>query len=164
MDRYLIVGADFVGVMNRHGAERMRVDGMVVQQVLRGLGVHRRKDNGTEGESGAVGVGLGLRDDVQANSDENATGGGNMDDEDDALLTQSSQYYELFLQGPDAIMEYVKDRKARGEVGYSYDELRTLIELCFSAGVRGADREESLKARKRMGDLLLGLGEIMWDS
>lgn len=154
VDRYLVVGADFVGVMNRHGAERMRVDGMVVQQVLRGLGVYGKRDNGTEGEIGTVGLGIHKQ----------AAASGRTDNEDDALLTQSSQYYELFLQGPDAIMEHVREQKPKGNVGYSYDELRTLIELCFSASVKGDDREESIKSRKRMGDLLLQLGEIMWDS
>lgn len=163
VDRYLIVGADFVGVMNRHGAERMRIDGMVVQQVLRGLDVHGKK-YGTEGEMGAVDVGLGLVEQTKANA--NVDGEVETQIEDDALLTQSSQYYELFLQGPDAIMEYVKERKSKDKegVGYTYDELRTVIELCFSANIRGDDREEAINSRKKMGDMLLQLGEIMWDS
>ncbi|KAK5954779.1 exocyst subunit [Knufia fluminis] len=158
VDRYLVVGADFVGVMNRHGAERMRVDGMVVQQVLRGLGVSGKRDEGREGEGDTAGVGLGIEQ-TAAQRDAEVDG-------DDALLSSSSRYYELFLQGPDSIMAYVRERKGMGEggVGYSYDELRTLVELCFSSSVRGTDREESIKARKRMGEVLLGLGEVMWDS
>lgn len=151
VDRYLVIGADFIGVMNRFGAERMRIDAMVVQQVLRGLGVSGRSATGHEGELGAVGLGV---------HETNGVG----DDSDDALLSLSSRYYELFLQGPDAIMEYVKTKKPKGQVEYSYDELRTLIELCFSASVRAEDREEALSARKRMGDMLLLLGEVMWDS
>lgn len=66
-------------------------------------------------------------------------------------------------------MAFVKMKKAaalgrKGDIGYSYDEFRTLIELVFSAAIRGEDREESVRARKRMGDVLLGLGEVMWDS
>lgn len=152
VDAYLVVGSDFIGVMNRHGAERMRVDSLVIQQVLRGLGVSAKASTGTEGEVGAVGLGV---------HDKDAKPDG---DADDALLTSSSAYYELFLQGPEAIMEYVKERKPKGEVAYSYDQLRTLIELCFSASIRGEDREEGLKARKKMEDLLLALGEVMWDS
>ncbi|KAK5098843.1 exocyst subunit [Lithohypha guttulata] len=154
VDRYLVVGADFIGAMNKYGAERMRVDGMVVQQVLRGLGVSTKSSAGTEGETGAVGLGV----------HESVNGDAPDADADDALLTSSSQYYELFLQGPEQIMAYVREHKPKNDVAYSYDELRTLIELYFSASLRGEDREESLKARKQMGDLLLQLGEIMWDS
>lgn len=152
VDSYLVVGAHFIGVMNRFGAEKMRVDSLVIQQVLRGLGISSKSATGTEGEIGAVGLGV---HDQDAKPDADA---------DDALLTSSSAYYELFLQGPEAIMEYVKVKKPKGEVAYSYDQLRTLIELCFSASLRGEDREEGLKARKKMGDLLLALGEVMWDS
>ena len=157
VDRYFVIGADFIGAMNMYGAERMRVDGMVVQQVLRGLGVSSKQNTGTEGEIGAVGLGLTTtkKSSKSLEIDE---------EEDDAMLTASSQYYELFSQGPEEILAFVKERKTKGDLRFDYNELRTLIELCFSADVRGEDREVALKARKKMNDSLLLLQEMLWDS
>lgn len=212
VDRYLVVGADHVQVMNQHGAERMRVDGMVVQQVLRGLGVtaslglNSSSTNGTKSPPTSphrtrtnTNSGLGITSppiptpgSPLSPAPSTSTSKDNSKipitltpttpaaissakipisdpEEEDALLLSSSQYYTLFLAGSDAIMAFVKMKKAaalgrKGDIGYSYDEFRTLIELVFSAAIRGEDREESVRARKRMGDVLLGLGEVMWDS
>lgn len=196
VDRYLVVGADFIGVMNTHGAERMRVDGMVIQQVLRGLSVaaslsqslSNPKTNtlpiiplpssptSPKRNGPGIGIGLGVDDKrksgavvVDATNTTNTTTSTIDLDDEDTILTSSPHYLELFLQGPDAIMRYVRLKKAagvrdKGDIGFTYDEFRTLIELCFSASIRGPDREESVKARKRMGDMLLQLGEVMWDS
>ncbi|EXJ79785.1 hypothetical protein A1O3_08069 [Capronia epimyces CBS 606.96] len=129
VDRYLVIAADRIGVMNENGAERFRIDAMVVQQNLRAI----------------------LAKDV--------------DDEDSGLLLSSSRYIDLFLSGPDSILQHVQDRKSqKKDVGYSYDELRTLVELWFSAKLRGEDREEAIRARKSLQDVLLALGEGMWDS
>ena len=63
------------------------------------------------------------------------------------------------------MMSFVKENKAKGGgVGYTYDDLRTLIELCYSAALRSVDREENIKAKKGMQDCLLQLGELLWDS
>ena len=51
---------------------------------------------------------------------------------------------------------------------FTYDELRILVDLCFSdilKGPRGAEnREEFMAAKKASADALLRLNEIMWDS
>jgi hypothetical protein len=76
------------------------------------------------------------------------------------MLKQWAQLYDLFLLGPDKVMAFVKENKAKqGGVGYTYDELRTLIELCYSAALWSADREETVRAKKGMQDCLLQLGE-----
>lgn len=157
VDRYLIVGADYIQVMNKEGAGKMRIDAVVVQQVLRGLGLGNKHSSPSR---------VADKNDVNlavANPSSTFT-------DNEMLLTDSLAYYDLFLQGPDRIMSYVRACKrpssgsAKQDISYTYDELRTLIELCFSVALRGDDREESVMARKRMGDLLLGLGELMWDS
>jgi hypothetical protein len=57
----------------------------------------------------------------------------------------------------------VQNRKAaKKDVGYTYDELRTLIELCYSTKLR-AGREEAVKAKKDSQGVLLRLGEAIWD-
>ena len=145
LDRTLIVGADYIQVMNTSGAQRMGLDILVLQQNLRNIAV----TSGPAHES-------------QSNPSSN---GHRMSEDDEAALKQSAQFYDLFLQGPDKVMSFVKERKAgEGGVGYSYDELRTLIELCYSTALRSADREENVKAKKGMQDCLLQLGELLWDS
>ena len=152
VDKVMVAGADNVLVMNANGAEKMRVDAMVVQQNLRGLLASVTPGSELK-QSSATAKGLGISSDDTSQN------------EDDALLTSTQQYYTLFLSGPDEIINYIKDAKSSGrDVGYTYDELRTLIELCHSEKLRGDDREESVKARKRMGEVLLSLGEGMWDS
>jgi hypothetical protein len=150
-----VIGADMVGVMNNNGAERMKIDAMVIQQNLRAIlandGLVSRGVTETPAND-ATGLGI-----VTASSPS--------DDVDSGLLSLSSQYLDLFLAGPDAVLKYVKESKSQGrDVEFSYDELRTLIELCFSAKLRGEDREESIKARKQQQEVLLALGEGMWDS
>ncbi|KIW75401.1 hypothetical protein Z517_10142 [Fonsecaea pedrosoi CBS 271.37] len=154
VDRYLVAAADAIGVMNTNGAERVRIDTMVVQQNLRAIlanTTHKRR-SWTNDNKDPAGLGISGADDTDA-------------DNDDGLLTSSSRYFDLFLTGPDSILQYVRDCKSQEkDVGYTYDELRTLVELCFSAKLRGEDREEAIRARKGLQDALLELGEGMWDS
>ena len=144
LDRTLVVGADYIQVMNTSGAQRMELDILVLQQNLRNIAI----TGGSHKEQTTA-----------------ASSGSQLHDEDEAVLKQSAQFYDLFLQGPERVMSFVRDNKAKeGGVGYTYDELRTLIELCYSAALRSVDREENVKAKKGMQDCLLQLGELLWDS
>lgn len=148
LDRTLVVGADYIQVMNTSGAQRMELDILVLQQNLRNLAVTAGLVQKVHGSPAAPNHGQQLHD-----------------DEEEAVLKQSAQFYDLFLQGADKVMTFVKENKAKeGGAGYTYDELRTLIELCFSAALRSADREENVRAKKGMQDCLLQLGELLWDS
>ena len=152
VDKLMVTGADNVLVMNTNGAEKMRVDALVVQQNLRGL-LASVASASFPGQTPTPANGLGVSSAEPLQNDDNV------------LLTLTQQYYTLFLSGPDEIIRFIKDAKSAGRnVGYTYDELRTLIELCYSEKLRGEDREESVKARKKMGEVLLSLGEGMWDS
>ena len=153
VDKVMVTGADNVVVMNANGAEKMRVDAMVVQQNLRGLLASVTPTSLAPEPTSTPAKGLGI------------SSAESLQNDNDALLTSTQQYYTLFLSGPDEIINFIRDAKAAGQdVGYTYDELRTLIELCYSEKLRGEDREESVKARKKMGGVLLSLGEGMWDS
>ncbi|RMZ83762.1 hypothetical protein DV738_g1041, partial [Chaetothyriales sp. CBS 135597] len=139
VDNYMVAGADNILVMNANGAEKLRVDAIVMQQNLRGITADASEHRG--GLGSPVENGLGI---VQASG---------MAEPDDGRLTRTHQYYTLFLDGPDQVIKFIKEKKERKEpIGYSYDELRTLIELCWSEKLRGEDREESVRARKRSGD------------
>lgn len=176
VDRYLVVAADSIGVMNTNGAERVRIDAMVIQQNLRAilatttskrqsvLDRERSITISSKGDTADTGTGLGI---ISSGAPPASS---TLDDEelDAGILTSSSRYFDLFLSGPEAVIQYIKDTKAQQgsnkDVGYTYDELRTLVELWFSAKLKGEDREESIKARKRLQEVLLQLGEVMWDS
>lgn len=85
--------------------------------------------------------------------------------EPDSNLTRSADYYDLFMDGHAAVLEKAKEPKDKGGNGeFTYDELKTLIELCFSEQMADPERGISTVAKRNMGDLLLQLSEYMWQS
>ncbi|KAI9746344.1 MAG: hypothetical protein M1818_000056 [Claussenomyces sp. TS43310] len=89
--------------------------------------------------------------------------------EPDVGLSRAAAYYDLFSAGPDAILERAREGKDKVEHGhrretYNYDELKTLLELCFSQQISDPERGVSTVARRSMGDKLLQLSEVMWES
>jgi len=85
-------------------------------------------------------------------------------------LTRAANYYALFDKGPDAIVEKAKEDKEKGQDGvsesnrFSYDELKALVELCFSEQMANPERGIATAAKRRMDDKLLGLSEHMWQT
>lgn len=141
VDRMLVTGASMIQVMNENGAARMGLDVLVLQQNLRNI-------TGTAIKlAGPTTGGLGIQEAA-----------------DEEILRDSTQYYtSLFPAGPEKIMDFVQSRKSqKQDVGYTYDELRSLIELCYSIKLR-AGREEGIKAKKDSQSVLLRLGEAIWD-
>lgn len=89
--------------------------------------------------------------------------------EDNVSLARAAAYYDLFSEGPEVILERAKEGKEKVAVGnrretYNYDELKTLMELCFSQQLADPERGISTVARRSMGDKLLQLSEVMWES
>jgi exocyst complex component 4 len=143
IDRVLVADADRIEIMNAYGAQRMGLDILVLQQNLRNIAITASPTPGSDIIS------------VDRDAGEDA----------DVLLKKSAQFYNLFLQGAGKVVDYAKAAKAKGEaVGFSYDELKVLVELCYSEGLRSREREENLRAKKGLQDSLLWLGESMWDS
>jgi exocyst complex component 4 len=143
IDRILVADADRIEVINAYGAQRMGLDILVLQQNLRNIAITASPTPGSDIIS------------VDRDAGEGA----------EVLLGKSAQFYNLFLQGAEKVVDYAKAAKSKGEpVGFSYDDLKVLVELCYSEGLRSKEREEMLKAKKGMQDNLLWLGEIMWDS
>lgn len=82
--------------------------------------------------------------------------------EAEAVLSRSAEYFEMFEEGPE---EIVKRARERGRaVGWSLEELRGLVELCFSEGLRSEGREGAVAARKGLGATVLELSEVLWDT
>ena len=170
VDRICVVGADWIKVMNSFGAQRMQIDGLVLQQNLRNITIESPPPQQTTNTTG-----------LEAYKSSNlpiAT----LNNSNDSL-TASHQYYDLFLQGPDKIITWLKDKKRAASrspsrrpttvsdpnplestIGYTYDELRTLLELCYSVPLRSTKPEDGVKAKRALGDKLMVLGELMWDS
>lgn len=143
IDRILVADADRIEVMNSFGAQRMGLDILVLQQNLRNIAITVTPTPGSD----------------MISLDREAG------EEADVLLEKSAQFYNLFLQGAEQVIDYAKAKKRKGEsVGYTYDELKVLVELCYSEGLRSREREENLKAKKGLQDNLLWLDEAMWDS
>lgn len=143
IDRTLVMDADQIEVMNGYGAQRMGLDILVLQQNLRNIAITASSTPGSDLMS------------VERDGEEDG----------EVLLQRSAQFYNLFLQGAEKVIDHAKAAKSKGEpVGFTYDDLKVLVELCYSEGLRSREREEMLKAKKGLQDSLLWLGEIMWDS
>jgi exocyst complex component 4 len=90
--------------------------------------------------------------------------------EPDVSLQRSAGYYDLFTSGPEAVVQKAKEGKesVAGTAGkretFSYDELKTLVELCFSEQMANPERGVSTVAKRGMGEHLLQLSEYMWQS
>lgn len=88
--------------------------------------------------------------------------------EENVNLQRAAEYFDLFTAGPDVVVKKAKEAKERGSgnVGedYSYDELKTLVELCYSEKLADSERGISNVARRSMGDKLLQLSEVMWQT
>jgi exocyst complex component 4 len=91
-------------------------------------------------------------------------------------LARAANYYSLFDKGSDAIVDKArrdKDRQqedgARDKNGldpdqFSYDELKAMVELCYSEQLADPERGVAAAARRQMADRLLNLSEYMWQS
>lgn len=80
-----------------------------------------------------------------------------------ALLARSAAFFEFFSSGPDAIIARAKDMRGNG-LEFSYDELKVLVELCYSDAMSSARREVAMQAKRSMDDHLLQLSEHLWQS
>lgn len=91
--------------------------------------------------------------------------------EEGVSLSRADDYFSLFEAGPDAIVERAKKDAAAGEGDaaggghrFSYDELKALIELCFSEQLSNPERGIASAAKRQMADKMLTLSEQMWQT
>lgn len=89
--------------------------------------------------------------------------------EQDVSLKRAARYYDLFTEGPEAVVRKAKEGKEGAEAkggreSFNYDELKTLVELCFSEQIADPERGVSVGAKREMGEYLLQLSEYMWQS
>ncbi|KAI0874182.1 Sec8 exocyst complex component-specific domain-containing protein [Hypoxylon argillaceum] len=92
--------------------------------------------------------------------------------EADVDLVRAAKYYGLFGKGPDAIIEKAKrDKEREADEGsapaaerFSYDELKALVELCYSVQLADPERGVNSAAKRQMGEKVLALSEYMWQT
>ena len=89
-----------------------------------------------------------------------------------ASLHRSAEFFALFSQGADAVVRRAKEAQetkekeaSSGEVSpFTYDEMKLLVELCYSEAVKGEKRDVAMAAKRAMDDHLLQLSEYMWQT
>ncbi|KAI1762995.1 Sec8 exocyst complex component-specific domain-containing protein [Hypoxylon sp. FL1150] len=85
-------------------------------------------------------------------------------------LARAANYYSLFQEGPDSIVEKAKhDKEREGSPisvaeKYTYDELKALVELYYSEQLADPERGIAAAAKRQMGEKVLALSEHMWQS
>ncbi|KAF2669253.1 hypothetical protein BT63DRAFT_401416 [Microthyrium microscopicum] len=80
--------------------------------------------------------------------------------EDGAQLRRAAVYFDLFSAGPDAV---IAEAKAKGkEAGFTYEEMQTLLKLCYSENLRSERREVVVAAERGLEDRQLQLSEFLW--
>lgn len=50
------------------------------------------------------------------------------------------------------------------DLGFSYEELKVLVELCYSENLASERREVAVQAKRQLNDQLLALSEHTWRS
>ena len=140
VDTVVVRHAARINVMNHHGCGRMQLDVLVLQQNLKNI-------------------------------------------EPAASLRRSAEFFELFSQGADAVVAKARaaseargkdearenghdddDDDDEGGCLFSYDEMKLLVELCYSEQVKGEKRDVAVSAKRALDDHLLQLSEYMWQT
>ena len=131
--------------MNRNGCGRMQLNVLVLQQNLKAV----------EGEGGVA-------------------------------LGRSAKFFDFFMEGAEKVVQRAKRAAANpsangnehenksqiqegkeddeGELGFSLEEMTTLMELCYSEGLRSPQREVAVQAKRGLSEHLLILSEVLWNA
>ncbi|KAL2818455.1 hypothetical protein BDW59DRAFT_175187 [Aspergillus cavernicola] len=158
IDRILVSSTRYIWAMNENGALRLQLDVLVLQQNLKNIILD-------PAESSAL-------SDVATSQEAEQY-------REVVALPRSAKFLNWFLEGAEKALGFAKEEKkyiashgsqtptADGEP-FSYEELKVLVDLCFSETLKGPkgeeNREDFMAAKKASADALLRLNEIMWDS
>lgn len=153
---FLIKNAPMTAPMNAKGCGRMQLNILVLQQNLKnieeGVDLVRASNYFEMFERGVDAILEKAREDVASSHDATGADGAGRKSEDAGEGTEtpnSRKSAEIF--GDD------KDR-------FSYDELKALVELCYSEQLADPERGVAAAAKRQMADKLLNLSEYMWQS
>ncbi|KAI9721523.1 MAG: hypothetical protein M1812_002285 [Candelaria pacifica] len=79
-------------------------------------------------------------------------------------LSRSAQFFNLFAKGPEFIVAKAKETGGGKGLEFNYDELKVLVELCYSEALNSSRRDVAMTAKKALSDHLLQLSEALWQS
>lgn len=94
-------------------------------------------------------------------------------DNSSVALGRSARFFDFFMQGAEKVVQRARDVSASAaaeggndaaELGFSLEELKVLVELCYSEGLRSTQREIAVQAKRGMSDHLLVLSEVLWNA
>ena len=83
--------------------------------------------------------------------------------EDNATLSRSVRFYEYFSEGADAVVLKAKKTGGKG-MDLNLEELKVLIELCYSEALQSPQRDVAMQAKRALNDHQLQLSECMWNT
>ena len=78
-------------------------------------------------------------------------------------LRRSAQFFDYFTLGANAIIEKAKATGGK-DLGFSFEELKVLVELCYSEALQSSQRDVAAQAKRALSDHQLQLSESMWNS
>jgi exocyst complex component 4 len=133
-DTLLIQASSGIEIMTAHGAKRMLLNILVLQQNLKAL----------------------------ESSSHSAASGPHKLPLEAVSLSRSIQFYDLFALGPDQLVK--KAQKEGSKIGFQYEELKVMVELMYSEQLKGERRENMQVAKRGLDDTLLQLTEFLWQS
>lgn len=81
--------------------------------------------------------------------------------EANADLKRAAKFFDLFMDGPEKILEQAKEERDAGKAHvFGLEEMKTLVELCYSEDKNNPERGISSVAVRKMNDNTLQLDEI----
>lgn len=83
--------------------------------------------------------------------------------EKNVVLSKSMQFFDYFQRGPKAVVARAKEAGGK-DLGFTLDELKVLVELCYSEALQSTQRDVPAQAKRAMADDVLQLTEYMWST
>lgn len=152
VNAYLVANAPMTAPMNAKGCGRMRLNVLVLQQNLRNI------------EEGAdLGRAAGYFELFEMGPDAIVKRAR----EDAEKARASSPAAASAVDGGDGQQDGGGKEGSEGRGGgvrFTYDELKALLELCYSEQLADPERGVAAAAKRQLADKLLGLSEYMWQS
>lgn len=81
--------------------------------------------------------------------------------ESDVVLSKSAMFFDYFQQGTKSIVQEVQKSKDK-DIGFNEEEVKILIELCYSEALNSPQRDIADKAKRSMQEDMLIITESMW--
>jgi hypothetical protein len=73
-------------------------------------------------------------------------------------LLRSTAYFDMFASGPKGV---VAAAKGKGKAGWTFEQLRALLQLCYSEALKSERHDVSAAAEKALDEHVQQLGQAM---